>query len=197
MTNLKEFYEEKNIRILEGYSQQVPEQVKFLKDVVNVPGVKNVMEIGFNAGHSAELFLSSNENIKLTSFDIGHHQYVKMGKQFIDKKFPNRHELIIGNSLTMIPKYIRENSTNFDLIFIDGGHHYNIAIKDLLNCKQLAHKKTIVIMDDTINDKELIKFWNDGPNKAWQECKDSKYVNELGTQDYLIGRGQSWGTYNF
>ena len=38
----------------EGYSQQVPEQVKDLVKLSNKPNV-NVMEIGFNAGHSAEV----------------------------------------------------------------------------------------------------------------------------------------------
>tara|TARA_A100001015_G_scaffold294076_1_gene371435 strand:- start:10385 stop:10522 length:138 start_codon:yes stop_codon:yes gene_type:complete len=31
------------------------------------------MEIGFNEGHSAETFLSTNKNIKLVSFDIEEH----------------------------------------------------------------------------------------------------------------------------
>jgi hypothetical protein len=38
----------------EGYSQQVPQQVKDL--ITNKPNL-NMMEIGFNAGHSAEVFL--------------------------------------------------------------------------------------------------------------------------------------------
>jgi hypothetical protein len=34
------------------------------------------MEIGFNGGHSAELFLKNNTDIHLTSFDVDVHSYL-------------------------------------------------------------------------------------------------------------------------
>jgi len=154
------------------------------------------MEIGFNAGHSAELFLSSNKNINLVSFDIGMHGYVKLGKQFIDKTYPDRHTLIIGNSLDTVPEYFKKNNKKFDLIFIDGGHEYNVAKGDILNCKNLAHDKTTVIMDDTMNKSYLMMDWNIGPNNAWKEAKEWNIVKEIGTDDFSLGRGHSWGYYN-
>lgn len=54
--NLKEHYKSKKIRITEGHSQEVEKQVDFLKNIVNDENINNVMEIGFNAGHSAEIF---------------------------------------------------------------------------------------------------------------------------------------------
>ena len=196
MTSLSDFYKEKNIKVNEGYSQQVKGQVDFLKNIVNDKSINNVMEIGFNAGHSAELFLSSNKNINLVSFDIGKHKYVNLGKEFIDKTYPNRHTLIIGNSLSTVPEYFKKENKKFDLIFIDGGHNYNVAKGDILNCKNLAHDKTIVVMDDTINNKNWLKGWNIGPNRAWKEAKDSNMIKEIGTIDFERGRGQSWGYYN-
>jgi hypothetical protein len=50
------FLNDKNIHVIEGYSQQVPEQIEDLLYLSNKPNIK-IMEIGFNAGHSAELFL--------------------------------------------------------------------------------------------------------------------------------------------
>lgn len=154
------------------------------------------MEIGFNAGHSAELFLSSNKNINLVSFDIGHHAYVNLGKEFIDKTYPNRHTLIIGDSLSTVPEYFKKENKKFDLIFIDGGHDYNNAKGDMLNCKNLAHDKTIVVLDDTMNNENWIKSWNIGPNRAWEEAKNWNIINEIGSSDFSLGRGQSWGYYN-
>jgi hypothetical protein len=78
----------------EGYSQQVPEQVKDLIKLTNKPNI-NVMEIGFNAGHSAEVFLQNNECLTLTSFDLGGHDYVMTAKEYIDATYPNRHNLIL------------------------------------------------------------------------------------------------------
>lgn len=206
MISLINYYKEKNIVDFEGFSQEITKQVHFLKNIVNNENIFNVMEIGFNAGHSADLFLSSNKNINLVSFDLGDHSYVKIGKEYIDKKFPNRHKLILGDSLITVPEYIKKNNNKFDIIFIDGGHEYKNAKGDLLNCKMLAHEKTIVIMDDTVKKKRrwddtvkrnryAIKHWNKGPNKAWMEGIRDNIIKELGSHDYEIGRGDSWGIY--
>lgn len=196
MSQLNEYLKKKNIIITEGFSQQNKEMISFLKNIINDKSIIHAMEIGFNGGHSAELFLSSNKNLKLVSFDLGIHDYVKDGKKFIDKTFPNRHELILGNSLKTIPEYIKKN-IKFDLIFIDGGHDFKIANSDLLNCKNLAHKNTIVIMDDYVSKPEWVLKWNKGPNKAWNNAKKNNIIKELGSKDYSEGRGQSWGNYLF
>ena len=197
MNTLAKFYNEKKISNFdEGFSQQVEEQTSFLKNIVNNPSIKYVMEIGFNGGHSSELFLSSNQNIEVVSFDIGEHSYVKLGKEFIDKTYPNRHQLIIGNSLETVPYYSNNVNKKFDVIFIDGGHIYDVAKGDIINCKKLAHDKSIVIMDDTIINDNWLRNWNLGPNRAWKEAKEWNIIKELGSVDYSPGRGQSWGYYN-
>ena len=74
------------------------------------------MEIGFNAGHSSELFLKYT-SAHVTSFDLGEHPYVSHAKEYIDA-YPGRHSLIIGDSTVTVPKCIGK----YDIIFIDGGH---------------------------------------------------------------------------
>ena len=53
----------------EGYSQQNSDQTNDLLTLSSYPDKEtfNIMEIGFNAGHSAEIFLS-HHNVILTSF---------------------------------------------------------------------------------------------------------------------------------
>ena len=75
------------------------------------------MEIGFNAGHSAELFLKYT-SAHVTSFDLGDHPYVTHAKEYIDAYYPGRHSLILGDSTVTVPKCIGK----YDIIFIDGGH---------------------------------------------------------------------------
>lgn len=180
---------------VEGYSQQIPEQVNDLIHLTSKPNI-SVMEIGFNAGHSAEIFLQNNKDLTLTSFDLGKHPYVKVAKEYIDLTYPNRHTLILGDSRITVPKFISKNKdTKFDVIFIDGGHQYYVAKKDLENCLHLAHKDTIVILDDTIYTYGWARHWTNGPTRTWVEHLKEKKIIELRRIDYDIGRGMSWGKY--
>ena len=195
--NLDLFLKYNNCNVTEGYSEQVPEQVKILKDLVNNDKIKNVLEIGFNAGHSSCLFLENNKQCNVYSFDIGIHDYVQIGKLFINYIYPNRHNLYIGDSKITVPVYKHNNKEiKMDLIFIDGGHEYETALTDLINCRILSHKDTIIIMDDTIiNNNSNIGDWNIGPTEAWNKLKQCDLIEE--TQSYVFshGRGMSIGKY--
>lgn len=194
--SLDKYYSTLSCNVTEGYSKQVNGEVKLLKNLVKNKSITSVLEIGFNGGHSAELFLKENPNIHVTSFDIGHHNYVKIGKEYIDVKYPNRHTLIIGNSLKTIPEYYKKNTNKkFDIIFIDGGHDYDTSFGDLKNCRSLAHKNTIVIMDDTIYRKDWKHNFNIGPTKAWLNGINQNIITEISHEDYSDGRGASWGKY--
>lgn len=158
------------------------------------PQTKRIMEIGFNAGHSAECFLKWNPNVHVVSFDIGRHNYVQKGKEYIDAIYPGRHTLIIGDSTKTVLEY--KPDVPFDVIFIDGGHDYPIAQADLENCKRLAHANTFVVMDDTVRGRhEWTRHFNVGPTKAWVDAVERQEVEDLGFVDYNKGRGMSWGRY--
>ena len=81
---LTEYISMNNANILEGYSQQITRQVEILKECCS--NATEILEIGFNAGHSAEVFLKVNSNVRVTSFDIGHGEQLDFGKNYIDIK---------------------------------------------------------------------------------------------------------------
>lgn len=198
--DLKAYYSRLGIHEFEGHSQQDSGETEFLSKIIQNDMLVNVIEIGFNAGHSADTFLRNNSKIHLTSFDLGEHHYVKLGKSYIDEKYPNRHTLILGDSCVTIPEFIKANKASdkmikYDLIFIDGGHYHHIPESDLKNCRQLAHKDTIVIMDDTKTTD--IKGWNVTVNYAWNKYKTCNYVAERESFDFSPTHGLSYGKYNF
>ena len=199
MSTLKDFYLKKNIKIAEGNIGDNNQQGNDIISILKTINPKNILEIGFNAGHSSEIFLKYS-NAYVHSFDIGDHfhEYLKYGKLFINHKYPNRHTLIFGDSTTTIPDFSNNKNINnikFDIIFIDGGHEYEIAYKDLINCRDLAHEKTIVIMDDIISSDEYFNY-TVGPKKAWNQLISDNLLKEIKHSDYGPGRGQSVGIYN-
>ena len=195
--SITSFLNNKGFHSFEGYSQESSSQVK---DLINLTSKSNlnVMEIGFNAGHSAEVFLQNNNDLTLTSFDLGVHDYVEPAKEYIDKTYPNRHKLILGDSTITVPIYSEENKdTKFDIIFIDGGHDYDTAKKDIENCFYLAHDNTTVILDDTIFTSDWVQGWTVGPTRIWTEKLQQNKIFELNRKEYSDGKGMSWGKYIF
>ena len=117
--------------------------------------IKNILEIGFNAGFSALLMLITNPNINLTCVDICSHRYTVLCYNKMKEIFGDRINLISGSSVDVLP---RLNGKYYGLIHIDGCHLVEIAEKDIKNSLQLCRPGTLLIMDDT-DDINLLRVW--------------------------------------
>ena len=105
----------------------------------------DILEIGFNAGHSALLYLIANPYSKIHFFDLGEHQYSRGCFDYLNKTFPGRLSVTWGDSTVTIPQY---PPRLFDFIHIDGGHTRFIAESDFHNCRAFANKDTYLMIDD-------------------------------------------------
>ena len=108
-----------------------------------------ILEIGFNAGHSALLFLLANPNAVVHCFDICYHEYTEKCFKYLSNEFPGRLYLHKGDSKQEINRFKETSSLLFDLIHIDGGHEMQDANCDFFNTLPIAKKDGILIFDDT------------------------------------------------
>lgn len=178
---------------VEGHTGQVPDVYPAIKKVLSDYNVRTIFEIGFNAGHSSTFFLEAG--MVVISLDVGVHDYIHFAKEFIDEQYPRKHRLIIGDSTVKLPEIIKTEKLTTDLIFIDGGHDFDIAMADLKNGKKIAK---LVMVDDVVFNENHQQVWNIGPTHAWLKSKESGLVKELGHfQGQLNGLyyGVTWGEY--
>ena len=119
-------------------------KTKNISNIVLNKNIKNVMEIGFNAGFSALLMLLTNPIVHISCYDLGEHKYTLPCYQKIKETFGDRINITIGDSTTTLPNV---NDT-YDVIHIDGGHSTEVATSDIVNSYRLSKQGTILIMDD-------------------------------------------------
>jgi hypothetical protein len=103
----------------------------------------SVLEIGFNAGHSCMLFCNANHSIKALCFDMCYHKYTKCCVDYLGLKY--NVQMVVGDSRNTT---FGLTGQSYDLIHVDGGHSKELAFKDIINCRNVAHEKTILIIDD-------------------------------------------------
>ena len=127
-----------------NYTDVFLNKTKNISNLVLNKNIKNVMEIGFNAGFSTLLMLISNPNIKITCFDLGEHKYTLPCYEKMKETFGDRVNIIIGDST----QTLQNEDSIYDLIHIDGGHSTEVAESDIINSYRLSKQGTILIMDD-------------------------------------------------
>jgi hypothetical protein len=114
-----------------------------------------ICEIGFNAGHSAYLFLLLNKSLSLTFtiFDIGEHVYTQPCINYLQQKFPHVKFLFAkGDSTKLLPGFIEQYShelSSYDVVHVDGGHSFECAHSDIYHAHLLLRAGGYMIIDDT------------------------------------------------
>lgn len=113
---------------------------------------KKILEVGFNAGHSALLLLlGCDPDAEITFLDIGGHPYVYPCFEYLKRVSPSvNRKLIIGNTLHVLPKMVLKEGQRdkYDIIHMDGGHAHECVINDLILLYLLVKPGGYLIVDD-------------------------------------------------
>ena len=125
--------------------------------------IRRMCEVGFNLGHSAATFLTAllpesasssastapaeapaeeprareEGGSSFVAFDLGRTKGTGRGAAIIERLFPGRLELVVGDSSRTLPAYSVVGE-GCDLIYIDAGHSYDDALADLRNGRRLG-----------------------------------------------------------
>ncbi len=181
-------------KVQEGHNGRIGREssLKCIFDIARSIRPKNVCEIGFNAGHSALNWLVANANSNVYSWDIGRWNYTHKMMQHLQAQFPGRLTTFLGDSRIMVPKVARNSTFKCDIISIDGGHTFEVARADILNMKALAHKKTLLLVDDTFRNS-----FGKGIAKAFDMLLSQNAITLLFNCTYAIFGGFSMARYEF
>jgi hypothetical protein len=107
----------------------------------------SMLEIGFNAGHSALLALTTNPTLHYTGVDLGGHSYTIPCFEYLKEIFKDRIDIFIGDS-TKVLKDFSYKSKKYDLASVDGGHDFQFVTSDLAEICRISASGTPVIIDD-------------------------------------------------
>lgn len=110
----------------------------------NKSDYKNALEIGAAWGVSSLSILLAGDG-KLTSVDIN--PKVKTPKEINANNFEDRHEFINSSS----EEFYKKNDETFDIVYVDGGHTYELAHLDIRECWKILNPGGLMIVDDVVH----------------------------------------------
>ncbi len=112
---------------------------------------KNILELGFNAGHSALLLLlGAQPDTEFTFVDIGIHPYIAPCFQYLRSHFPAANFILLGDSRLYLPQVVLKDGQReiYDIIHMDGGHDKDCVLNDMILLYLLLKKGGYMIVDD-------------------------------------------------
>jgi len=163
-------------------------QAKLYMKYVKNPSVKTVCEVGFFEGVSAHLWLYSNPNIILHSFEL---ELKQKARKHLHHRFPGRFDVTVGFSSTTLKNF--NPTTKCDIVSIDGSHNNWDPRDDFLLIQNHTHCDTLVLFDDTFYADKMYDVNNDpkSPN-FFNPCTASYWYlifNKHLAHDYCIKLG--------
>ena len=130
-------------------SRYATKKTRFIYDVLrrSFPEAQTVCELGFNAGHSALLFLETLPQARVYSFDLCDGPWTLRNADHVATSYPDRFELMMGDSAETIPAFAWRG-IQCDVVFVDGSKDAEHRRADMALFRKFAHNKTVVLLDE-------------------------------------------------
>jgi cephalosporin hydroxylase len=134
-----------NFSSREGYWHKRDIFRPVIQDILTKLKPETMLEIGFNIGYSASMWLEfdPDQKLKLTSVDIGIHKDTLKAAEAVKNLHPERFNFILSDSKKVKPQI---EDKIFDVAFIDGDHSATGVASDIRLCLDL--KIPYLIFDD-------------------------------------------------
>lgn len=169
---------------------QNPEELAWLiltlKKIEKKIKFKNFLEFGYASGFTNTILNKFFNFEKIVAVDIISQEGQCKESFFANLRFKNM-ILLCGNSTTDFIKGQVSLNSKYDLVFIDGGHEYNVVKSDyLLSLKNVKERSVIVFHDVDSNlcsgPKQLwLEIKKKNPNKTFEySCKKYKSIYGIG-----------------
>jgi predicted O-methyltransferase YrrM len=93
--------------------------------------IRTLLEVGFNAGHSAAIALLGNPDLDVVAVDLARHSYTRVCAEILSESFPGRIVFHWGDSTSVLDSSEGLKAAEFGLVHIDGGHSKDVFRHDL------------------------------------------------------------------
>jgi hypothetical protein len=147
----------------EGHLGWFESRQEKLKELIINLYPTNLIEIGFNMGHSCKLICDTiselkdnNDNyarreVNFYVFDIGYYGCVESNFNILQEYYQSKNiklYLIMGASENTIKPFLNEVGDIFDFIEIDGSHTADGVYGDIMNTYKMIKSGGVIYVDD-------------------------------------------------
>ena len=174
-----------------GCNGQDPEIFRhIIEGVYETYEINHVLEIGFNIGCSASMWLEwhPQQTVKLTAVDICKHGATVPAAQTVQERYGDRFKFFCSDS--KLAKPLLEGMT-FDMAFIDGCHGYESVVSDTKMSIELGAS---VLLYDDWHEKDTKSSGTNGVKHATTDLEEEGII-QLEKVYYIEGVPSQVGVF--
>lgn len=146
------------VKDIASSSLSTTEQAAFLGGLSKYLRPNTIVELGTSFGISASYLATYAPNASFTTIE-GNAQIAAIAQETLNKTAAHA-KVVIGTFEEQLEKVLKHEKL-VDLVFVDGNHTHEAALRYYKLCKQYSHEHTVLVFHDI--------YWSNGMSCAWKE----------------------------